>query len=161
MSGDANYIGYGFANTWVLRYSSGTYSLYMNFPLSGRIAFSCAIGGANEKYVMAVGYADYAYSQNMVAKWSLNSTKAPSNPDWVRSIFVCTKIWQEWVGTKSAGPLQDGLFRAEITSSGQYFAFAGWGNREKTSPQVLVFSSSKVNWLKITAHHTRVHQFTA
>jgi hypothetical protein len=48
------------------------------------------------------------------------------------------------MGPLSLGVLQDGLFRAEITEDGNFFAFAGWGDKENKSPQILVFQADSV-----------------
>jgi len=132
MDGDANFIGYGFTpSTWVLAHTGGgIYKLLMTYRMPGEeVASSCVIGGEKSNYAFAVAYSAFTYSQNQIAKWSLNMTQAPVNPDWV------------WVGPKSTGGYQDLLPSAAITSDGEYFAFAGWGNSQKTSPQVVVFRS--------------------
>lgn len=93
MSGDANWIGYGFETTWVLAYNAGTCASnsLASFPVPGRIAFSCGIGGTNGEYALAMDYADYQYNQNLVhylfdcCVRSLNSTRHPMTPYWVRA----------------------------------------------------------------------------
>jgi len=132
MDADANYIGYGFTTTWVLAHSgAGSYKLVLSYTVPNTVAFSCAIGGSAGRYNFAVGYSDFTYTQNTVAKWSLNSSTTPNLPDWT------------WTGPKSAGGFQDGLFNAATTPTGNYLAFSGWGNSQATSPQVVVFSATK------------------
>jgi len=122
ISGDGEYIAYGWMSLYVRRWNGSTYEALWSEPGGNFWVKTCRF--SNEGSTLVVGWCDHdSYLQNRIELFEM--------PDR-------TPLWT-YLYRRGSGEYQDIPREIAITNDGSYIAVGSWGDEANTNPEVHVF----------------------
>jgi WD40 repeat protein len=121
LSGDGQYLAYGWSSLFVRQWNGSTYSPLWSKPGSGFYLSRCAIATDGSTLVAAWYRSDFR--QNKVELYDLPSS---------------TPLWT-YLSTVSSGVKQEMPADLALLADGSYCALASWGDANNLNPEVNVF----------------------
>lgn len=122
ISGDGQYLAYGWTRLYVMQWNGTTYESLFNRYLSGYYLKHCAFASGTD--TMAT-----AWYPSSFLKSKLEVHDLPSS----------TPLWS-FDYTQGTGAYQDIINDLALTADGAYIAAASWGDEGNTNPEIHVFS---------------------
>jgi hypothetical protein len=124
ISGDGNYLAYGWTTLYMRQWDGSTYNLAWTKPGGGQTLKSCVF--SDDSSTFAAGWYPPSALQNRIDCHD----PASSTPVWSYTYAL------------GSGGLQDIPGDLALTADGSYLAVASWGDQGNTNPELHVFDTS-------------------